>query len=373
MYLIRKPPSAIRRWIRDVFKITWSACLFYSGALFLLQFIYSRLSRERKVFVLKYHRISNFKKGEEAFPFEVGVRVKDFERQIRYLSQRHQIISLKEAATCLKGEGGLPPLSVVITFDDGYEDVFTLAYPILQEYGAKATVFINPSYTGPRVITWRDELAEIVRRAGLSEINQEAANPAYPKEVREILTQAKLETFSQRIELLQNLMSLLKRLDDKEAKAVVNNLSQRIDWRQGNWERSLPVSWEQVAEMDTGGIEFGAHTLTHPPLTRIDPKQARYEITASKEEIEQKLGKPVAVFCYPFGDFNEEVKEMVKEAGFICACSSVYGVVDRSSDPYALERIGMESKFDAPAGRFSRAIFAVEMSGLADILFFRRF
>lgn len=367
MYL--KP---IRNWIRDVVKITWSGLFFYSGLLFLLQFISSRWGKKRKVFILKYHRISNFKKGEEAFPFELGVKVKDFERQIRYLSRRHQIISLKEVAAYLKGEGELLPLAVVITFDDGYEDVFTLAYPILQRYGARAIVFINPGYTEPRVITWRDELAEMVRVADLSEIRQEATNLDYPDRVRQILAQAKLDTFSDRIELLQKLMAFLKKIDDKEAKSIVNNLAQRIDWRQGNWQRHLPVSWDQVAEMAEGGLEFGAHTLTHPPLTRIDPEQAGYEITTSKEEIEERLGMPVSVFCYPFGDFNEEVKEMVKEAGFACACSSVYGVADRSNDLYALKRISMEVKFDAPAGRFSKAIFAVEMSGLADILFFRR-
>ncbi|MDI6793089.1 MAG: polysaccharide deacetylase family protein [bacterium] len=371
MNLIRNPQSAIRNWMRDLFKITWSAFLFYTGLLFLLQFISSRRKKGGEVFILKYHRISNFEKGEEAFPFETGVKVEDFERQINYLSQRHRIISLKEVAAYLEGESELPPLSVVITFDDGYEDAFLLAYPILKKYGVKAIVFISPAYTGTGVISWRDKLTEIVRMAGLSEIKQEAANLNYPDRVREILTQAELDTFKDRIDVLKDLTEFLKRIDDKEARAAVDNLARRVAWQQGDWKRHLNVSWEQAAEMAANGIEFGAHTLTHPPLTKIASQQAMYEIKDSKQEIEQRLGKAVSFFCYPYGDFNEETKAMVKEAGFMGACCSKYGVVERGSDLYALKRIGMELKFDAPPGRFSKAIFAVEMSGLADMLFFR--
>jgi peptidoglycan/xylan/chitin deacetylase (PgdA/CDA1 family) len=99
-----------------------------------------------------------------------------------------------------------------------------------------------------------------------------------------------------------------------------------------------PLDWRQVREMQACGIEFGSHTLTHPMLTALSPEQVRRELGDSKRRIEDELGAPAPFFCYPRGDFNEAVKRLAREAGYLGACTTRPGVNDARSDPYALRR-----------------------------------
>jgi len=99
-----------------------------------------------------------------------------------------------------------------------------------------------------------------------------------------------------------------------------------------------PLDWGQVKEMHAQGIEFGSHTLTHPMLSRLPLTEARREIAESRLVIEDRLGAPVRLFCYPRGDFNEGVKQIVREEGYVAACTTLPGTNDRRTDLLALRR-----------------------------------
>ncbi len=94
----------------------------------------------------------------------------------------------------------------------------------------------------------------------------------------------------------------------------------------------------EMREMAEEGIRFGAHTLTHPDLTRLPAPRAREEILASKRRIEDWTGKEVSAFAYPFGRFDRRVARIVR-AHFACACTDRLGLVSRRSDPLALPRL----------------------------------
>ncbi len=121
-----------------------------------------------------------------------------------------------------------------------------------------------------------------------------------------------------------------------------------------------PLSWDQVAEMRAHGLEFGSHTLTHPMLSRVPIDVARREITDSKRILEDKLGAAVSLFCYPRGDFNESVKRLVRE-DYLAACTTLPGVNDERTDPFALRRTYV-SRQDSPAE------FAKKVEGAYDLL-----
>ena len=95
----------------------------------------------------------------------------------------------------------------------------------------------------------------------------------------------------------------------------------------------------QIREWLADGHEIGSHTLTHPYLTRISRKLAHEEITASRKWLEDAFGVAVGHFCYPYGDYNERVKQMVVEAGYRTACTIQFGVNTATGDPFALRRI----------------------------------
>ena len=95
----------------------------------------------------------------------------------------------------------------------------------------------------------------------------------------------------------------------------------------------------QVREWMAAGHEIGAHTRTHPKLTRISPEQAREEIAGSKKSLEDRFGVPIRHFCYPYGDHSPQVKDMVEEAGYQTAVTVVPGVWNMGVDPFLVPRI----------------------------------
>lgn len=98
------------------------------------------------------------------------------------------------------------------------------------------------------------------------------------------------------------------------------------------------LSWHNIREMHQWGITFGAHTLTHPDLTRLPLDQTVSEICDSKSMIEDALSASVTCFAYPYGRHNDRIREIVRQH-FDCACSDKFGLVTARSDLHSLERI----------------------------------
>ena len=98
------------------------------------------------------------------------------------------------------------------------------------------------------------------------------------------------------------------------------------------------LTWHQVREMQKWGITFGAHTLTHPDLTRLPFNQVEAEVLDSKAIIEDVLAARVDCFAYPYGRCDHQSREIVRQH-FACACSDELGLMNALSDPFAIERV----------------------------------
>lgn len=86
------------------------------------------------------------------------------------------------------------------------------------------------------------------------------------------------------------------------------------------------------------GHEIGAHTQTHPRLTQLSVAAAREEITASKKSLEDRFGLRIDHFCYPYGDWNASVRDLVVSAGYKTACTTDAGVNTGKTSPFELKR-----------------------------------
>ena len=119
-----------------------------------------------------------------------------------------------------------------------------------------------------------------------------------------------------------------------------NLLGQRNEWDVALREAPEAImDAAQVREWLAAGHDIGSHTLTHPFLTRLPADQAREEISASKKRLEDLFGRPVEHFCYPYGDWNPAVRDVVIEAGYRTACTMEFGVNDAGTSPFALKRL----------------------------------
>jgi peptidoglycan/xylan/chitin deacetylase (PgdA/CDA1 family) len=111
------------------------------------------------------------------------------------------------------------------------------------------------------------------------------------------------------------------------------------DWEMAEGEVQEPLmDRAQVTEWLAAGHEIGSHTNTHPFLTRISAAQAKEEISSSKRKLEDTFGRPIRHFCYPYGDYNQAVADLVQQAGYQTACTTRGGVNNSTTSPYQLLR-----------------------------------
>jgi peptidoglycan/xylan/chitin deacetylase (PgdA/CDA1 family) len=285
--------------------------------------------------VVNYHRIDDPHRADfDSFKPNVSATPQGFARQMEYLAKWFHVISLQDIVDWLDGRSELPPHAALITFDDGYLDNYTSAFPILHKYKLPALIFLTTEHIGTDTPFYWDMAAYCFSHT-------ENDHLTFPDgHVEGWSDQRQLERVS------QNWIELMKTLPQTEKQIYVDNLPVLLGVSiPAGFFQKLMLDWDQVREMQNGRIEFGAHTMHHPILTRISLEQVRAELTGSKSRIEEELEKPVLGFAYPNGqasDWNEGIERVVAEAEFRAAFTLISGpssLVEVKRNPFAIRRI----------------------------------
>jgi peptidoglycan/xylan/chitin deacetylase (PgdA/CDA1 family) len=121
---------------------------------------------------------------------------------------------------------------------------------------------------------------------------------------------------------------------------VANFIGRLNQWeiREGEVHEPL-MDAAQVRDWLKAGHRIGSHSLSHPYLTRLSRRDAREEILTSKKKLEDTFGVAVEDFCYPYGNWNETVRDIVIEAGYRSACATDFGINTAEESPFSLRRI----------------------------------
>jgi len=251
----------------------------------------------------------------------------EFEGQIRALCRFFTPLPLGEAVERLR-DGTLPAHAACVSFDDGYRDNVDAALPILRRYGVPATFFIATGYlNGGRM--WNDTVIESIRRCEAADLNLTALG----------LGRVPLSTRQLRRKAISRILAALKHLPGAEREAKVAAIEAAAA---GTLPQDLMMRDQDVRALRAAGMEIGAHTVTHPILTRLAPADARREIDQSRERLSAILGERVSFFAYPNGkpgqDYAAEHVDMVRDAGFTAAVSTAWGVASTNSDLFQLPR-----------------------------------
>ena len=238
-----------------------------------VEHLYSRVyvhKTKRELPVIMYHRV--IKDDSEKGIHGTYIEQERFRANLQYLKDHgYETVTFDDLrdGRYKKRFDRDHPKWIILTFDDGYVDNYTTAFPLLKEFGFKAVIFL---------LSHRDYNA------------WDADDPQHP-------------------------------------------------------EKKLPLmTKEMVDEMAAYGIEFGAHTKTHPRLAELPPKEARAEITECKAALEHKYGRSFKTFAYPYGSLNEDIKTMVKESGFDFAVATDSGDVVFDADLFQIRRIAIFPK-----------------------------
>ena len=282
------------------------------------------LTRPRRFLVLCYHRVN-----DDAHPFFTGTPVDLFRKQMEALRRHFKVLPLTELAERARRRD-LPKNGVALTFDDGYRDNYTNAFPVLRDLGLTATIFLSTDAIDGNALLWHDRVFDAFHRTRTTEARFEKENlPLGPAD---------------RGASLAIVLARLRRSSPEDRDLRIESLLEELGIEPGvpgGWEK---LSWQEVREMASHGISFGAHTLDHPILTFVGEEEARRQIRESKRRIEQEIGLPVTAFAYPngsAGDFDGSTRKIVEEEGLSLAVTTVSGANDVSTDPYSLRRTGM--------------------------------
>jgi hypothetical protein len=153
-----------------------------------------------------------------------------------------------------------------------------------------------------------------------------------------------LRSVPEKLYAMNNFLHILRMCSPGERDERIQKVTASMNLTGNLTNENEMLSWQEIEEMSRNNISFGAHTMTHPILTRMPLKDAVNEINASKETIEKKINSSVRLFAYPNGsrsDFNDDIKHILKEAGFLCGVTTLWGNNSRNIDPFELRRICM--------------------------------
>ncbi|MGE3508294.1 MAG: polysaccharide deacetylase family protein [Vicinamibacterales bacterium] len=331
------------------YHLTRTAKAFVATALYRTRLL--TLARQRRTrgaaTVLLYHRIVDRHPSLVDYsPSGMTLAVDAFETQMRYLQSSYDVVPLETVRAIFDAEGPMPDGLCAITFDDGWRDNYTHAFPILRAYRLPATIFLTPNFLDNREWFWEERLKYLIGHfyqrqldGGVSDDDLACIRRVLDRLAAPGLLEETLPRLRRRLTALVNVWRTKSTADREDAMGQLERLLQRPALA----EPRRFMTWDEVREMAQAGIAFGAHTESHVNLARCGAETASLEITRSRSTIERHLGRPVTAFAYPYGKNTPGVRALVSAAGFTAAFTTASGLIAKHDDRRALNRIDINT------------------------------
>jgi len=286
-----------------------------------------------------YHGVTNI---PFRFPVWTQIATQQFEQHIRYLSQsRYTLCSMSTLIHCLREKISFPKHAVAITFDDGFLNNITDAYPILTKYNVPATIYLTAGLIGTAEKIWTDRLLTAflatreprVTLPQLGVLNLRSSDGLY-RAYRQTVDYMKTLPCDMKNDLLESFIEQLGAGNDMDAQNINHALAL--------------MSWDDAREIQSSGlIEFGGHTCHHEIMTRMKPRDITSDLQNCKNTIDSELGIDCSHFAYPNGspaDYNELIVDAVGATGWQSAVTTTIGHTSNHHDRFRLPRFGIGAK-----------------------------
>lgn len=290
--------------------------------------------------ILAYHRVMPLP-DPDSFDFDlelISATPESFREQMLLVKQRYRPMRLTDVAAAINAGDALPPDAVVITFDDGYDDNYHVAYPILKELGIPATFFVSTGHidTGrPYAYDWLVHLILLSQapRLELPELGMDLPMPVGRAARRALAT---------------SVLNHMKEISALDQAAMIRRLER--EWNMPSDcavpADCRPMTWDQLREMHAAGLEIGSHGVNHWMLSKLPREELEREVLDSKDALLRELGPMPLLMSYPVGSnraFDQQVIEVTREAGYGVACSYIGGTNPQPADNrYSLYRLAVE-------------------------------
>ena len=250
-------------------------------------------------------------------------------------------ISLKHYSQFLnKQRDDLPDNPVILTIDDGYQDNFTFAYPILRKYSIPATIFITTDFISHKSWLWSNKLEYILN-------NSKQKIFEFP--LNNKIVRFRLDSFDNWHKTQLRIFNYCRAIGNLQKDNILDELARNLEVKvpEQTTRDFQPLTWDQIGKMNDNGVEFGSHTCSHPILSQLNLKDLEHELLDSKREIEGKLRREVTSLSYPNGraeDINNTVIKITKKAGYSSAVTTMKGLNSVSNtDSLLLKRVAVST------------------------------
>jgi peptidoglycan/xylan/chitin deacetylase (PgdA/CDA1 family) len=281
-----------------------SYVVFYFGGIFILKTLFA--NRAYYV-ILSYHNFSlcnNYfiKRGDI---LRTGYST-NFDKQIRFLCKQFHFCYPEDffAGRAKKG------INILINFDDGYRDNYSIALPILRKYNAKAIFFIATSFIGSNKWLWHDQVRYLA--------------------FHNLINKKKAE---------HTLKSMNK------GKPISGNFKTEIARKMSVFrtDQRLMMNWDEINKIENHGFRIGAHTCNHVPLTFVDRPAQKSEVINSLKHVSNKIKSECSYFCYPNGLYNNEIISILDQENVKYSFCEIGGFNTIQASRYEIKRIGMNA------------------------------
>jgi len=280
---------------------------------------------EPRFAILCYHRV-----GVEGVPLYSRLEPRVFEAQMRQLRRHYRVLSLGELLSEMDRPTSVVP-GVAITFDDGYRDVFEHAFPILRKYEIPATIFAVAEAIETGTAPWYDRIFLALAIHSETTLTIELDGP----------TEFSLQGFAARVAATNCIIRWLRTQSDCRRREFCAELNRRLPVPEQQLQGRM-LTWEHLRTMQAHGVICGSHTVSHPVLSRLNRESLLGELRDSRLLLEQRLGRPVTDFAFPFGkpeDCTGVTAAELASCGYLSAATTIPGSNRPGANPYALRRV----------------------------------
>lgn len=294
------------------------------------------------VLILNYHRIGD--RHDSILDRNLwSATDEDFDAQIEMISKNFDVVGLEDLDAIYRTGSGR---YVMVTFDDGYRDNYTNAYPILKAHNVPATFFITTGFLDIPKVPWWDEIAWIVRSTrteGLAANKWTGSPIVFDEPDREAA--------------ISRLLTVYKGLPGSVTEEYIDFLANQL--QMPRCPRAIAdelwMTWDMIREMRQNGMSFGGHTVTHPILANLTPDQQDWEVAECRRRLVEEVGEPIEAFSYPVGgpkSFNQYTRAALSRHGFRWGFTYLggYSHFDQE-DRLAVPRTAIETDIDLPIFR----------------------
>lgn len=270
--------------------------------------------------VLTYHRILDAHR---------------FDEQMAYVAEEYDVISAAELLQAIREHRELPPSSLLITFDDAYQDFADCAWPVMKRYGLPVTLFVPTAFPdNPSRIFWWDRLQHALEHTPRRDTLETPAG------------RFSLSTPGRRQRAYRTIRDYIKKLSYSELLSWTDKICSELEAPPAP---HLVLGWNALRALAEEGVTLAPHTRYHRFLDQLTREEIEEEVVGSMQDIKREIGSTTPIFAYPDGRFDDTAIEILEDAGIIAAFTTIKGVNElQSADSMQLRRINIGPRATVP-------------------------